>query len=141
MSLSGLSTAQKKGRRPHDNGILKRSSAFLANIAQTACRVREKKTSDNRAKSSTLRGYLTILNNVTNEFQPLSRSPSVQTLPVERKKKKNVVRVKKSVSFSSDTSFEEKRAPYRRAAAVHEVKAYHKGVLQGMPFPSLFSSS
>ncbi|OAD59603.1 Ankyrin repeat domain-containing protein 33B [Eufriesea mexicana] len=37
--------------------------------------------------------------------------------------------VKKSVSFSSDTSFEEKRAPYRRAA-VHEVKAYHKGVLQ-----------
>ncbi|XP_034186989.2 uncharacterized protein LOC117607396 isoform X2 [Osmia lignaria lignaria] len=127
----GISAAQGKGRRPFDNGILKRSSAFLANIAQTACRVREKKTSDNRAKSSNVRGYFTILNSVTNDFESLYRSPSVQTLPVERKKKKNGVRVKKSVSFSSDTSFEEKRAPYRRTGAVHEVKAYHKGVLQG----------
>ncbi|XP_029047449.1 uncharacterized protein LOC114878153 isoform X1 [Osmia bicornis bicornis] len=126
----GISAAQRKGRRPLDNGILKRSSAFLANIAQTACRVREKKTSENRGKSSTVGGYFTILNSVTNDFESLYRSPSVQTLPVERKKKKNGVRVKKSVSFSSDTSFEEKRAPYRRTGAVHEVKAYHKGVLQ-----------
>lgn len=54
------------------------------------------------------------------------------------RRKKGGARVKKSVSFSSDTSFEEKREPYKRAA-IHEAKVYHKGVLQGtrLSLPSL----
>ncbi|XP_012151899.2 uncharacterized protein LOC105663987 isoform X1 [Megachile rotundata] len=141
----GLATTRRK-RTTLDDGILKRSSTFLANIAQSACRIREKKTSDDRSKraerrsyeypadspfstrSSTLSGYFSVLNDFIDDFEPLHRSPSVHTLPVERKKKSGT-RIKKSVSFSSDTSFEEKRAPFRKAA-VHEVKAYRKGVLQ-----------
>ncbi|XP_076170960.1 uncharacterized protein LOC143148473 isoform X2 [Ptiloglossa arizonensis] len=130
----GLSSSEKTGRRPTEESILKRSSAFLANLAHSASKTTEKRPNDDSskrtptnaaAKPSTIKGYFSIL---TGDRQPLRRSPSFQTLPVERRKK-NVARVKKSVSFSSDTSFEEKRAPYRRTA-VHEVKVYRKGVLQ-----------
>ncbi|CAK9829434.1 Ankyrin repeat domain-containing protein 33B [Anthophora retusa] len=136
-------TAQKSsGRRAAEESILKRSSAFLASLTHSANRIREKRvngqkqgessTNDYRTESkfnpSTFRGYFSILSSVNNDLEPLRRSPSVQTLPAERKQKSGA-RVKKSVSFSSDTSFEEKRAPFRRAA-VHEVKVYHKGVLQ-----------
>ncbi|XP_053970799.1 uncharacterized protein LOC128872294 [Hylaeus volcanicus] len=141
----GLSAAEKTGRRPTEEGILKRSSAFFANLTHSANRIvearanngskQEKSCSDGyrsgtgtSAKHSTFKGYFSILSNVSGEHQSLRRSPSIQTLPVERKKK-NSARVKKSVSFSSDTSFEEKRAPYRRPA-VHDVKVYCKGVLQ-----------
>ncbi|KOC61508.1 Ankyrin repeat domain-containing protein 33B, partial [Habropoda laboriosa] len=110
----GVSTAQKTGRRAAEESILKRSSAFLASLAHSTNRIREKRANDNdRTESGP---------------SSLRRSPSVQTLPIERKQKSGA-RVKKSVSFSSDTSFEEKRAPYRKVA-VHEVKVYRKGVLQ-----------
>ncbi|KZC04777.1 Ankyrin repeat domain-containing protein 33B, partial [Dufourea novaeangliae] len=140
------STREKTGRRITDEGILRRSSAFLSSLTHSASRVAERTLNDdpskrgqacsNAARSetgastkySTLRGYFSILNSVTGEHRSLGRSPSTQTLPIERKKKSSA-RVKKSVSFSSDTSFQEKRAPYVRAA-VHEVKVYHKGVLQ-----------
>ncbi|XP_076681636.1 uncharacterized protein LOC143375892 isoform X2 [Andrena cerasifolii] len=142
----GLSTSEKTVPRPTEEGILKRSSAFLASLTHSAGRTTEKGTHDGSArlrkscssvydvendapnKYATLKGYFSILSSPTSANQPLRRSPSVHTLPIERKKKSGG-RVKKSVSFSSDTSFEEKRAPYKRAA-VHEAKVYHQGVLQ-----------
>lgn len=134
-----------RDERRHDEGILKRSSAFLASLTQTSHRSAEKrdnviedsswfsgssKLNGYRSRYSTLKGYFSILNNTENELRPvLGQSTSTQTLSTSWKK--NVgVNVKKSVSFSSDTSFEEKRAPYRKPT-VHEVKVYHKGVLQG----------
>lgn len=143
----GLPAGKKTLQRAPEVGILKKSSGFLTSLAQSAGRISVRSNADNSSKSlkppypngyhvesrtspknSTLRGYLSILTSTAVELGPLRRSPSVQTLPVERKKKSNV-RVKKSVSFSSDTSFEEKRASYRRPP-VHEVKVYRKGVLQ-----------
>ncbi|XP_006608015.2 uncharacterized protein LOC102681836 [Apis dorsata] len=127
----GLSTTRKIGRGPGEESILKKSSAFLSNFTHPANKIRERKLSKqnnccNEASSArypSLRGYLSLLNN---DLDPFQRAPTVQTLLVERRKTNGV---KKSVSFSSDTSFEEKRAPYKRAA-VHEAKVYHKGVLQ-----------
>lgn len=135
MVVSGLSTTRKIGRGPGEESILKKSSAFLSNFTHPANKIRERKLSKqnnccNEASSArypSLRGYLSLLNN---DLDPFQRAPTVQTLLVERRKTNGV---KKSVSFSSDTSFEEKRAPYKRAA-VHEAKVYHKGVLQGMRF-------
>ncbi|XP_043248303.1 uncharacterized protein LOC122395065 isoform X1 [Colletes gigas] len=136
----GLSAAEKTRRRATEEGILKRSSAFLANLTHSASRIangssKQEKPCSNAYRSgaspkySTLKGYFSILSSVPSDQQPpLRRSPSFQTLPVERKKK-SPARVKKSVSFSSDTSFEEKRLPFKRTA-VHDVKVYHKGVLQ-----------
>ncbi|XP_076764459.1 uncharacterized protein LOC143431533 [Xylocopa sonorina] len=142
----GFSTTRKTGRIPAEETILKRSSAFLASLTHTAHKIREKKPSHGctkergslvctndcceescSTKCPTLKEYFSIL---INDFDPLRRSPSVETLPIERKKKTGA-RVKKSVSFSSDTSFEVKRAPYRKAA-IHEAKVYHKGVLQDL---------
>ncbi|KAL2723893.1 uncharacterized protein V1478_008406 [Vespula squamosa] len=134
-----------RNERRHDEGILKRSSAFLASLTQTnhhrSAEKRDHVTEDSswfsgssklngyRSRYSTLKGYFSILNNSENELRPvLGQSNSTQALSTSWKK--NVgVNVKKSVSFSSDTSFEEKRAPYRKPT-VHEVKVYHKGVLQ-----------
>lgn len=152
--LSGLSTSEKIVPRPTEEGILKKSSAFLANLTHSASRITEKGTHDGSARLrkscsdvydvendvpnryATLKGYFSILSSATSASQPLRRSPSVHTLPIERKKKSGG-RVKKSVSFSSDTSFEEKRAPYK-TAAVHEVKVYHQGVLQGTHISVIF---
>lgn len=138
--VSGLSTTRKIGRGSGEESILKKSSAFLSNFAQLpGGKIRDRKLNDSKrnnccgeAKYPCLKGYLSLLDNGLDPFQ---RAPTVQTLLVERRRTSGV---KKSVSFSSDTSFEEKRAPYKRAA-VHEVKVYHKGVLQGMhaPLPSL----
>lgn len=142
--LSDLPTYEKAGRRTAEEGIFKRSSAFLANLTQSACRITERRSTDGSpklrkgsdahrsdvsSKYPGLRGYFSILSSIDSENGPLRRSPSVHTLPVERKKRSGS-RVKKSVSFSSDTSFEEKRAPYRKVA-IHEAKVYCKGVLQG----------
>ncbi|XP_043510582.1 uncharacterized protein LOC122528966 [Frieseomelitta varia] len=138
-----FSTTRKIDRKTTDEGILKRSSAFLSSLTHSAARIRASKLDESRSEDSycnentcsirhsPLRGYLSILSRVTNDLEPFrrARSSSVQTLPVERRRRSGA-RVKKSVSFSSDTSFEEKRLPYRRVAAVHEVKVYHKGVLQ-----------
>lgn len=131
--------------RRNEESILKRSSAFLASLTQPSIlRSTEKKDnnisedhswftksfklnecSTNRTRYSNLKGYLSIWNNGENELRPLSPS-SVQTLSTSWKKN---VGVKKSVSFSSDTSFVEKRVPYCKPT-VHEVKVYRKGVLQ-----------
>ncbi|KAI4499569.1 hypothetical protein M0802_005465 [Mischocyttarus mexicanus] len=129
-----------RNERRHDEGILKRSSAFLASLTQASLRSAEKR--DNvvedsswfpeslrlngcrSSRYSTLKGYFSNTNS-ENELRPVLGKSSGST-----SWKKNVgVNVKKSVSFSSDTSFEEKRAPYRKPT-VHEVKVYHKGVLQ-----------
>lgn len=137
-----------------EDGILKRSSAFLASLAHPSSRQLDSdrnspdldddakylRPSNNgyrvaRAGSSArytgFKGYFSILSSGDNAElgAELQRSPSVQTLSTSWKKK-GAVGVKKSVSFSSDTSFEEKRAPYRKSA-VHEAKIYRKGVLQG----------
>lgn len=131
-----------------ENGILKRSSALLANFTHSVSRIADRGKNDSSkqgkagsylyrsettgapSKYSTFKGYLSLLSNVTGDHrrQPLRRSPSCQTLPIERKK--SGARVKKSVSFSSDTSFQERRGTLGKSA-VHEVKVYHKGVLQG----------
>lgn len=141
-------------RVPEESGILKRSSAFLASLAHPSGKHLAGRNSrvvvDDDAKylgpstgyalSRTtssrcvgLRGYFSILSSSSGDpdaqLRALHRSPSVQTLSTGGWKKKGVG-VKKSVSFSSDTSFEEKRAPYRKPA-VHEAKIYRKGVLQG----------
>ncbi|XP_015176015.1 PREDICTED: uncharacterized protein LOC107066170 isoform X3 [Polistes dominula] len=133
-----------RDERKHDEGILKKSSAFLASLTQASLRSAEKR--DNivedsswfpeslrlngyrSSRYSTLKGYFTNTNS-ENELRPvLGKSSSSQILSTSWKKNAGV-NVKKSVSFSSDTSFEEKRAPYRKPT-VHEVKVYHKGVLQ-----------
>ncbi|XP_014469213.1 PREDICTED: uncharacterized protein LOC106741590 isoform X2 [Dinoponera quadriceps] len=134
-------------QRVPEDGILKRSSAFLASLAHPSSKqlgsdddaTKFLRPSNNgyrlaRASSSRytgLKGYLSILSSGDSnaELRALQRSPSVQTLSSSWKKK-GAVGVKKSVSFSSDTSFEEKRAPYRKQSAVHEAKIYRKGVLQ-----------
>ncbi|CAL7933495.1 unnamed protein product [Xylocopa violacea] len=142
----GFPATRKTGRAPGEETILKRSSAFLASLAHSAHKIREKTSNHSCSKERrslicandccedscstkcpTLKEYFSIL---INDFDPLHRSPSVETLQIERKKRSGA-RVKKSVSFSSDTSFEVKRAPYRKAA-VHEAKVYHKGVLQDL---------
>lgn len=144
----GFSAGEKTGRGVAENGLLKRSSALLANFTQSVSRIADRGKNDSSkqgkaagsylyrseatpSKYSTFKGYFSILSNVAGDHrrQPLRRSPSCQTLPTERKK--SGARVKKSVSFSSDTSFQERRATLGKAA-VHEVKVYHKGVLQGM---------
>ncbi|KOX78445.1 Ankyrin repeat domain-containing protein 33B, partial [Melipona quadrifasciata] len=135
-------TTRKIDRKTAEDGFLKKSSAFLSSLTHSAARIRASKLDESHSEDSycnentcsirhsPLRGYLSILSRVTNDLEPFRRrSSSVQTLPVERRRRSNA-RVKKSVSFSSDTSFEEKRLPYRRVAAVHEVTVYHKGVLQ-----------
>ncbi|XP_031840435.2 uncharacterized protein LOC116430431 isoform X1 [Nomia melanderi] len=142
----GFSAREKTGRVT-ENGLLKRSSALLANFTQSVSRIADRGKNDSSkqgkagsylyrseaagapSKYSTFKGYFSILSNVTGDHrpQPLRRSPSCQTLPIERKK--SGARVKKSVSFSSDTSFQERRGTFGKAA-VHEVKVYHKGVLQ-----------
>lgn len=149
----GVSNREKPRRSP-DDGILKRSSGLLANLTHSVSRItewgakddstkqgkasshlcRSETTTGGSSKYSTLKGYFSILSSVTGDHhhpvrQTLGRSPSCQTLPIERKKKTAGGRVKKSVSFSSDTSFQERRSSFGRAA-VHEVKVYHKGVLQ-----------
>lgn len=125
----GLSTTRKIGRGTGEEGILKKSSAFLSNFAHPASKIRERKLNDpgegseSSSRYPSFKGYISLLNN---HLDPFQRAGSPTTLLAERRKTNGV---KKSVSFSSDTSFEEKRAPYKRAA-VHEVKVYHKGVLQ-----------
>ncbi|XP_025156093.1 uncharacterized protein LOC105186920 isoform X2 [Harpegnathos saltator] len=134
-------------RVPKD-GILKRSSAFLASLAHPSSKrlaernspdsdddaARFLRPSDNgyqlaRASSSKhtgLKSYLSILSSGDSNAKlcALQRSPSVRTLSTSWKK--GAVGVKKSVSFSSDTSFQEKRAPYRKQSAVHEAMIYRK---------------
>lgn len=135
-------------QRVPEESILKRSSAFLASLAHhhPSSKLAERNSPDDEltkflrpsdgyelrgsspSRYSSLKGYFSILTNGDDtELCALRPSPSVQTLSSLKKKG---VGVKKSVSFSSDTSFEEKRAPYRKPA-VHEAKVYRKGVLQG----------
>ncbi|XP_012279309.1 uncharacterized protein LOC105699126 isoform X2 [Orussus abietinus] len=100
--------AGDKSRRGRfsEEGILGRSSAFLASLASPGSR---SKRDQPRPRS-------------------LERSSSLRAVPTSWKKRADQ-QVKKSVSFSSDTSFEEKRPP-RKKTAVHEAKVYHRGVLQ-----------
>lgn len=141
---AGLPVRERTLQRVPEEGILKRSSAFLASLAHhhPSSKLAERNSpgeltkflrpSDGyefRSSSSKLKGYFSILTNSDDaRLCALRPSPSAQTLSTSLKKKG--AGVKKSVSFSSDTSFEEKRAPYRKSA-VHEVKVYRKGVLQG----------
>ncbi|EZA58928.1 Ankyrin repeat domain-containing protein 33B [Ooceraea biroi] len=145
----GLPARERTLRRVPEEGILKRSSAFLASLTyHPSSKLAERNSPDDesaklfrssaingyelRGSSSTrypgLKGYFSLLSNGDDaEPRGVRQSSSVQTLSTSWKKKG--VSVKKSVSFSSDTSFEEKRAPYRKPA-VHEAKIYRKGVLQ-----------
>jgi len=143
-------------QRVPEEGILKRSSAFLASLAHhhpSSKLVERNSPDDELAKflrpSDELHGssssrYIGLKEYFSSDEDAglcvLRPSPSVQTLSTSFKKKG--VGVKKSVSFSSDTSFEEKRAPYRKPT-VHEAKVYRKGVLQGefcvMTFDSDFT--
>ncbi|KAL6442253.1 hypothetical protein ACFW04_002489 [Cataglyphis niger] len=138
-----LPARERTLQRASEEGILKRSSAFLTSLAHhpSSKLVAERNSPDDESikflrpsdryellGSSGLKGYFSILTNGNAaQARVLRQSPSVQTLSTSWKKKG--VGVKKSVSFSSDTSFEEKRAPYRKPA-VHEAKIYRKGVLQ-----------
>ncbi|XP_072743612.1 uncharacterized protein [Anoplolepis gracilipes] len=138
-----LPARERALQRVPEEGILKRSSAFLTSLAHhPSSKFVERSSPDESIKFlrpsdghgssssrySSLKGYFSILTNGdAPPVRVLRQSPSVQTLSTSWKKKG--VGVKKSVSFSSDTSFEEKRAPYRKSA-VHEVKVYRKGVLQ-----------
>ncbi|XP_018405868.1 PREDICTED: uncharacterized protein LOC108782177 [Cyphomyrmex costatus] len=144
----GLPVRERTLQRVPEEGILKRSSAFLASLAHhhPSSRLAERNSPDDEltkflkpsddyefrgslsSRYTDLKGYFSILTNSDNaELCALRPSHSVQTLSTSLKKKG--VGVKKSVSFSSDTSFEEKRVPYRKPA-VHEAKVYRKGVLQ-----------
>ncbi|XP_011636593.1 uncharacterized protein LOC105426883 isoform X2 [Pogonomyrmex barbatus] len=144
----GLPVRERTLQRVPEEGILKRSSAFLASLTyhHPSSKLTEKSSPDDESlkflrpsdsyelrgssssKDNDLKGYFSILTNSDDaELCALRPSHSVQTLSTNLKKKG--VGVKKSVSFSSDTSFEEKRAPYRKSA-VHEAKIYRKGVLQ-----------
>lgn len=133
-------------QRVSGEGILKRSSAFLTSLAHhPSSKLAERNSLDDKStkflrptdsyelhgssssRYSGLKEYFSTLTNDDAQVRVLRQSPSVQTLSTSWKKKG--VGVKKSVSFSSDTSFEEKRAPYRKTA-VHEAKIYRKGVLQ-----------
>ncbi|XP_036139972.1 protein HOS4 isoform X2 [Monomorium pharaonis] len=145
----GLPVRERTLQRVPEEGILKRSSAFLASLTHhhPSSKLAERNSPDDelvkflrptsklvngyepRGSSSSrytgLKGY--FLTNGDEGLCALRPSPSVQTLSTSLKKKG--IGVKKSVSFSSDTSFEEKRVPYRKPA-VHEAKVYRKGVLQ-----------
>lgn len=127
-SRADLSTRERTLQQVPEEGILKRSSAFLANLTHHPS-TKLADCASSSSKHSGLKGYFSILTNGEDAHpQRLQQSSSVQTLSSSWKKKD--VSVKKSVSFSSDTSFEEKRTPYRKSA-VHEAKIYRKGVLQG----------
>jgi len=144
----GLPARERTLQRVSGEGILKRSSAFLTSLAHhPSSKLAERNSLDDKStkflrptdsyelhgssssRYSGLKEYFsTLTNGDAAQVRVLRQSPSVQTLSTSWKKKG--VGVKKSVSFSSDTSFEEKRAPYRKTA-VHEAKVYRKGVLQG----------
>ncbi|KAG5313661.1 AN33B protein, partial [Acromyrmex insinuator] len=144
----GLPVRERTLQRVPEEGILKRSSAFLASLSHhhPSSKLAERNSPDDELtkflrtssdgyelrgslRYTDLKGYFSVLTNDDDDAElcALRPSPSVQTLSTSFKKKG--VGVKKSVSFSSDTSFEEKRAPYRKSA-VHEAKVYRKGVLQ-----------
>ncbi|XP_018047481.1 PREDICTED: protein HOS4-like isoform X2 [Atta colombica] len=143
----GLPVRERTLQRVPEEGILKRSSAFLASLSHhPSSKLAERNSPDDEltkflrssdsyelrgslsSRYTDLKGYFSVLTNDDDaELCALRPSSSVQTLSTSFKKKG--VGVKKSVSFSSDTSFEEKRAPYRKSA-VHEAKVYRKGVLQ-----------
>lgn len=145
---AGLPARERTLQRVPEEGILKRSSAFLVSLAhhpssdlaerydESAAKFLgssdgcELRSSSSTRNCSGLKGYFSILTSGDNgrQLRPLHQSTSVQTLSTSWKKKG--VGVKKSVSFSSDTSFAEKRTPYRKPV-VHEAKIYRKGVLQG----------
>ena len=145
---AGLPVRERTLQRVPEEGILKRSSAFLASLSHhPSSKLAERNSPDDEltkflrssdsyelrgslsSRYTDLKGYFSVLTNDDDaELCALRPSSSVQTLSTSFKKKG--VGVKKSVSFSSDTSFEEKRAPYRKSA-VHEAKVYRKGVLQG----------
>lgn len=146
----GLPARERTLQRVSGEGILKRSSAFLTSLAHhPSSKLAERNSLDDKStkflkpigyelhgssssRYSDLKEYFsTLTNGDAAQVRVLRQSPSVQTLSTSWKKKG--VGVKKSVSFSSDTSFEEKRAPYRKTA-VHEAKIYRKGVLQGKFF-------
>ena len=138
------------GNKVPGEGILRKSSAFLASLTHSSKNINERKTNgilkDNEAdwngsssrreeksRFSLLRRNAPFVTRHSDECtSSLRRSPSCQNLNNSAKKKNGVGRVgvKKSVSFSSDTSFEEKRAPFRKTAAP-ESKIYRKGVLRG----------
>ncbi|XP_025987756.2 uncharacterized protein LOC105196081 isoform X3 [Solenopsis invicta] len=143
----GLPVRERTLQRVPEEGILKKSSAFLASLAHhhPSSKLAERNLPDDElAKFLRPTNSYELRDSSTSRYTSLKRyfltdgddnvglcalrpSPSVQTLSTSLKKKS--VGVKKSVSFSSDTSFQEKRVPYRKPA-VHEVKVYRKGVLQ-----------
>lgn len=90
----------------------------------------EKKTTSLLKKKSSISGT----NRVQGVVTALRKSPSCHTLSadVRRDFKSSSCRsVKKSVSFSLDTSFGEKKTTSKKTPDVHEAKVYRKGVLQG----------
>ncbi|KAL0118390.1 hypothetical protein PUN28_009208 [Cardiocondyla obscurior] len=140
----GLLAKERTLQRVPEDGILKRSTAYLASLAHhPSGKLAERNLPDDElarflrpsddyelrglpSRHGSLKGYFSILTSGDNAgLRTLRPSASVDTFSSSKKG----IGVKKSVSFSSDTSFEEKRAPYRKPA-VHEAKVYRKGVLQ-----------
>ncbi|XP_048515605.1 uncharacterized protein LOC105692384 isoform X2 [Athalia rosae] len=103
--------------------LAKLPSSFLSEDGRDRQRIKTAQVFDNSQENGSATG--------------LHRSPSTTTLPSSWKKPARVG-VKKSVSFSSDTSFQEKKSLFAsRTAHVHEAKVYYKGVLQDRPSQSL----
>lgn len=146
-SSSSLSLSSKL---PED-GVLRKSSALLASFAQSAARLSDMRiNAEDRGKSlrkvtnskysqdriviknSNLREFFDYLKDEDDtRFLSLRPSLSLQTFPTTwRKEKHKRTGIKKSVSFSSDTSFEEKRKSLKKIS-IHDAKVYHKGVLEG----------
>ncbi|XP_057334753.1 uncharacterized protein LOC130673657 isoform X2 [Microplitis mediator] len=104
------------GKLPTD-GILKQSNNFVYKSTDKEVLRALKKSTPSRVVKST--SYQTLS---TSDFK---KDPRINF----NNNNSNSRLVKKSVSFSSDTSFVAKRLPARKPA-VHEAKVYHKGVLR-----------
>ena len=141
-SFTGLSGREKLPCRVPEEGIIKRSSSFLANLTSG-------KSSSNRKYATELQNGATLQSakvqnstgfredekHLSSALKRYSFSlPTRRNSPSTRSLSKELIKTsgstKKSVSFRSDTAFEEKKSNYQRTA-IHEAKVYKKGVLQG----------
>lgn len=147
--LSGSDNGRKLIGKNSANGILRKSSAFLASLTNSGVKkcndhkgsLLEASDKDKPRFSLLKRNAQLVASFRDEDLHGLRRSPSCQNLSNSGKKKNSTrVGVKKSVSFSSDTSFEEKRTPFRKTA-VHEAKVYKKGVLRGTFFTLSFCNN
>ncbi|KAK0091856.1 hypothetical protein PV326_002616 [Microctonus aethiopoides] len=117
------------GKVPID-GILKKNPLFIDKFTNNELDNNNRMTSLKKKNKFSNRRVHGIVTN-------LKKSPSCQTLNTisdrnySSNSEKNISSVKKSVSFSSDTSFIEKQTPFnKKTPAIHEARVYSKGVLR-----------